>query len=146
MKNLLTIIVLTGMFSCVTVKHIPESEKFAGVDFTKYTTEGFLFTPEKYLGEYESIGMVSLEFYTEFNLKASTRNREGKVITPSMWMENVVSTEDIMDRFYSNIVDMGADALMNFRLEGVVKNEGIGEGLTKSFSGTRISGFAIKRK
>jgi hypothetical protein len=37
----------------------------SGYDFTSYTERGFLFTPEQYLGDYDAIGLLSLEIIRE---------------------------------------------------------------------------------
>jgi hypothetical protein len=146
MKKLLISIALLGMLSCaVKITHFPATEVFYGIDFTQYTDKGFLFTPEKYLGEYQSIGMVSIEVYPEYNYNPTRKNEAGQKLGGGVWMENGVKTGVIMDRFYQRITEMGGDALMNFKLESVEKSEGVGSGIIKSFSGTRISGYAIKR-
>ena len=67
MKLILIAIAVLIFNGCATLKFIPAEEYFMGIDFRPYTEQGFLFTPEKYLGEYESIGLIDLISVHEAN-------------------------------------------------------------------------------
>ena len=57
---MLVAILSAGTISCSTVTYIPAATQFYAIDFSKYTELGFLITPEKFIGEYESIGIVAV--------------------------------------------------------------------------------------
>ena len=56
------IILAALIISCSVITHIPEKSTFYGLDFTRFTSRGFLITPEKYLNAYESIGIVTYTY------------------------------------------------------------------------------------
>ena len=57
------------------ITHFPRNEQFLGFDFTAYSDKGFLFTPETYLGEYESIGIVTYSITPEANLLSPSESK-----------------------------------------------------------------------
>lgn len=103
-------------------------------DFTKYSKKGFLFTPEKIIGNYESIGMVEVDIYPEFKSFATSTNAQN-------WMPINVSTDEVIDSLYSVCNKMGANALTNFKIGNT---EPVRNG-DKIYYGIRANGFAIKR-
>lgn len=67
-KLILFVLVLMPLFhSCTTLEiaKFPREEVLYGIDFTKYSKTGFLITPEKYSGNYESIGLVEFVYMPE---------------------------------------------------------------------------------
>ena len=66
--------------------------------------------------------------------------------TAGYWVYNNKYTEGLMDSFYFNLVTMGADGLINFRMEIASKEVSIGNSQSTMVYGTKISGFAIRRK
>jgi hypothetical protein len=43
---------------CTPLKESERTVLVSITDFTPYTSRGFLFTPEQYLGDYESVGLI----------------------------------------------------------------------------------------
>jgi hypothetical protein len=81
-KYLSLILLIT--FSCARPKHIPGSLSISGINFAPFSKEGFLFTPNKYLGDYESIGIINLFFVPIASLIKSTETtRSGDTRTTS---------------------------------------------------------------
>jgi hypothetical protein len=111
-------------------------------DFRKYTDEGFLFTTEKYLGDYESVGLISIEIIPELK-KTEGYFAPGQTYGGiSLWNYIPVRTQEVLDSVYSKAKNMGADAVINLDVE--LYNVFL-------YSNTyvpaiRVSGFAIKRK
>ena len=63
MKNLFILIVGVILISCTNPpKVVPEYLNISNVDFSDYAAIGFLFTPDKYGGDYQSIGLISLTY------------------------------------------------------------------------------------
>ncbi len=158
MKKITLLTIFLGFISCAPVKEIYPVEVLFGVDFRPYTQKGFLFTPEKYTGEYESIGLLDLSRspgaqYVILNSKANPRfsrfSSEQEVFYQYGWKIDSISIPMMIDKFYSICIDMGADAVMNFevygkealRVQPVFSNKNPPE---LPFLGIR--GFAIKRK
>ena len=117
-----------------------------GYDFTKYTAVGFLFTPEKYLGEYESIGMLVVEIYPEIKKEKKTSMQYGTsdYDKPQGWHYYPISTGEALDSLYSIATKMGADAVVNLVIEDAEEKWGVLNDST--IPGKKVSGFAVKRK
>ena len=91
-KSILIAIAVLIFNGCVaTLKFIPAEEYFMGIDFRPYTEQGFLFTPEKYLGEYESIGLVDLISVPEANYVPLQQFSDGS--TRSKWQINEINID-----------------------------------------------------
>ncbi len=158
MKRLLfSLVVLAILSSCTTVKelqNIYETKNFFAIDFTKYTEAGFLITPEKYIGDYESVGIVRYEVYpgaiykvvsTQLNPAYGNTKVEQKYIQVKKWEIKTISMQDAIEGLYKSCKEMKADALVNFDIKyDVVPYVGISNPV--QINGYVISGFAIKRK
>ena len=161
MKNIFYFVILSMlMFSCkvIELSHIPQKEIIKGIDFRKYTEKGFLITPEKYNGEYESIGIINYLIMPEANRKIQ------EVVIPTTkskwedsdyiyrrsegifkWVIKEVDVQIALDGIYKQCIEIGADALVNF--SAVSENEEyLYTNPPLSLKGIRITGFAIKRK
>lgn len=141
MKVLAFAIVL--LTACETVKHFPGESTFVKVDFTKYTQLGFFITPEKYNGEYESIGMVEYTAVPESNLMESHRYADGSV--HKIWGHRPIYVSQGVDSLYSFSKSMGADAIINFTVDAVIRDHPTAMPPV-TVVGYKVSGFAIKRK
>jgi hypothetical protein len=117
-----------------------------GFDFTEYSKQGFLFTPESYNGEYESIGLIEVAFYppvTKDTLRINEEKWDSWLRSEfSRWYVGVISSNELLDSLYNYTNRMGADAVINLRIsETEPKTNGV-----VLYSGIKASGFAIKRK
>ncbi len=128
------------------------------VDFSEYTQKGFLFTPEKYNGEYESIGLIALEAHPEIlidldkltmiekdgNIIYKTNNTDGyrkvKIGTTAYYIKDL-ELQEVIKQFYDKAKIMGADATMNFEYKFILAKYS-----ASHYNAIRISGFAIKRR
>lgn len=163
MKNVILLILVYLMFGCETAKQleelsfIPKKELFYTIDFSRFTEQGFLITPEKYSEKYKSIGLVTYEYLPSgtYKLVGLTKNpfynpqvdkTEPEYLQLKNWVFEPIHYEKAMDSLYIKCKSMGADALVNFRIE--VKSEEIGVGYKNSSTvkGLLLSGFAIKRE
>jgi hypothetical protein len=121
-----------------------------GYDFRPYTEQGFLFTPEKYLGEYEAVGLVDIVYVPEI-IKSSSEgrppNRDGyRIITSGTaagggyYYVEIPDTDRLIAELYDLASGLGADALTNFNMATeTLFNGGV------SIPTIKVSGFAIKR-
>jgi len=136
------------------LQEIAEIKNFNSIDFTTYTAKGFFITPEKYMGEYNSIGIVRYEVYpgATYVKTSSIPNPEfGKttgasaVIFLKEWKVNYISLQEVLGGMYEQCKKMGADALVNFEVKPSAFPY-LGISNPTSINGYIISGFAIKRK
>jgi hypothetical protein len=161
MKKLLYLLLAFLLTSCaVTQKELKELkiispyEYLYGIDFAPFTQKGFLITPEKYNGNYESIGMIDFTAYpgaqyiktgVKLNPYWSQGSSEPKVIETYEWKIDSIEFKAVLNKVYNICVEMKADALVNFKNEITLDtHEGIKNPIT--IAGYRITGFAIKRK
>lgn len=144
--------------SCTTLEDltfIPREEKLFGIDFSKYTSQNFLFTPEKYIGGYKSIGLITYEYLPAAEYKKTgnkvnpfynPQDPSSKSLIPIVeWVFESVKIEQVMDSVYKISKNMGADAIVNFDIK--VKSDPVGANAKNPTTrfGYIISGFAIKR-
>lgn len=113
-----------------------------GFDFTKYTAKGFLFTPEPYVGNYESIGILKTVIYAAVkHTKAQVQNPGADPYLKEEWKIDAVDAEEAIEEMYKKAVGMGADAIIRFEIKSTYYMNG-----TMYVPGYEVYGFAIKRK
>lgn len=157
MKKIFFILLPLLLSSCATLKElkiINPVETLYGIDFAPFTKKGFLITPEKYNGDYESIGMINFtakpgaQYITtgsKPNPYYSQGSGEPRLIETYEWKVDSIAFSEVLNKVYKICVDMGADALVNFKNEITLDPySGITNPVT--ITGYQITGFAIKRK
>jgi hypothetical protein len=110
-----------------------------GYDFTEYTQQGFLFTPESYNGRYQSIGSLQVIVWPEMR-----RQKQDKFDDPAEytdWKAERLSPQVAIDSLHSRARSMGADAIVRFSAQRVT--EEIQDGVRVGY---KASGFAIDRQ
>lgn len=135
MKNLLVGFLLVVLTGCGAYVEFDEQYSFVGTDFGKYSEKGFLFTPEGYNGEYESVGMFSVKHTPSYKEIEDIERLPKRTFV--MGEFNIEST---IDYFYVYATERGADAIINLT---TMEDQIIIEG--KITPRITISGFAIKR-
>ncbi|MEO8398822.1 MAG: hypothetical protein ABI550_03295 [Ignavibacteriaceae bacterium] len=133
--------------SCTAEKDLGKKVYVYGYNFTKYTKQGFLFTPEPYPGDYESVGILEVEIYPEIKkAKEEGSNQYGtsNYGESAEWLYISIQTNEVLDSLFHLAKGMGADAVVRLDIEDVTQ-ERSGFPLTL-IPGKRASGFAIKRK
>ncbi|RLD45663.1 MAG: hypothetical protein DRI89_00265 [Bacteroidetes bacterium] len=157
MKKLLIVLTITILTSCTSlekISFIPGEENLYGIDFKRYSDEGFLVTPEKYLGEYESIGLLTYELVPSSNYRRTGRQPNPNYVHGSTssgpqfydiykWVDEKMDTQQALDSLYNICVKNGANGLMNFRTEEITRAY-LGVENPHTVIGIRLSGFAIK--
>jgi len=146
MKKIFLTSTLALLFACTPpLTNIPRESSFFGIDFSKYTKAGFLITPEKYNGEYESIGIVNYVLVPGAELKTIKMSKEGQTYPQKIWVKEQTTLGQGLDSLYSIATKMGANGIMNFKVISADRTYGSINGAV-NLSGYEISGFAIKRK
>lgn len=140
------IVSLFILASCSSGIKIQKTIITSGYDFTSYTKKEFLFTPEQYLKDYESIGIITIEIIPDVfkTLSYSLEGDDEWIVVRGKeqnWKVKIISPQEVLDELYSKATSMGADALVRLSFENVVHYNGDAE-----FFSLKATGFAIKRK
>ena len=150
MKKLL-LVFFVGIFfsSCVTTTNlteIPEESNLFGFDFRPYSEKGFLITPYAYDGNYQAIGLLTYSVTpgAKKEIQGTARNMSGKSVPEYKWIVNEILPAHAIDGIYRECVNMGADALVDFKITNISADYTTNPPLR--VSGYEISGFAIKRQ
>lgn len=142
-KLFITIVALTTLVSCATMKPTQRVTLTQFSDYREYAKDGFLISPSPYTYDFESVGELNITIVP------------AKVITekPSLYSNTNITIKglDYEKIEYEEMVDMavkeakskGADALVNFAITKEAIRDS--QGITKEMY-FKITGFCIKRK
>jgi len=147
MKYLVFILVLIATSCAPPPSSIPEQLLATGFDFSTYSKKGFLFTPDTYMGDYESIGIVSLTYTPSAKLTERSEHYRGSVpeVEKSEWVIDSVDPDRAVAEMYRICIEMGADALTQLDIEPYSTSHGELSTKPVTITGLKINGFAIKR-
>jgi|WetSurMetagenome_2_1015567.scaffolds.fasta_scaffold00070_3 hypothetical protein len=144
---LLSALILASCTPKIVLQTIEPSETLYSIDFTPFSKKGFLITPEKYNGQYESLGLVKYEAFPGGDYM-KVGNKSGRLTSQSdrisEWQKDPYSLQNVLPRVYDICVKLGADALVNFDYE-LIKRDVADIPNHSTLTGVRITGFAIKR-
>ena len=143
------ILVLYLMGGCVTPPdYIPEKLEVNGIDFSTFSEKGFLITPEKYNGDYESVGLITLTFrpFTKRIIVTSGGTSNQEIAGLSHWEIERIDHDSLLNSIYEVCTKMGADAFtqMEMHVESVIFAQNTTQPV--EIPEITISGFAIKRR
>lgn len=142
MKKITSIIILLFIFGC-SPEEMDRIVIHYGFDFTKYSAENFLITPEAYQGEYESIGLINTTIIPSMHKKEPNKTKWYPTLgdnSPQWDIENI-KPQEVIDEIVKKAKDMGANALTKFSVTThYIVNGNI------PITSYEVSGFAIKRK
>ncbi|MBW6491968.1 MAG: hypothetical protein K0B15_12325 [Lentimicrobium sp.] len=147
-KNIgFTAVVFIAIFlsSCTSTLNLVNSHSDVYIiDFRPYSNKGFLFTPEKYLSEYESIGQIDISFYPEaLRIDPVTYGLPDKnSYLQGTWLIRKLDVDSLVNEVYKYADHMGADAIINFKVSSTSKIMDV----SLDLPGISFTGFAIKRK
>ena len=141
--KLLLLLTAFTFLLCTPVTYIPKVTLIGVLNFKKYLDNGFLFTPNTYAGDYESVGIISITVTPEA-VREKVKHKDGGI--SYRWKCDTIKSEEILDKISEKAIKMGADAIINFTLEdySVGYNQAGPSPIT--VNGFTARGFAIKRK
>lgn len=148
MRRILPILVVAiVLFNCSEPPSlIPEKLIASGYDFSEYSEKGFLFTPNEYSGDYESIGLIQLTYSPEARLSTVSEHIPGVGKKErTQWITDPINADKVIEDVYNLCIEMGADALTQMKIEPYSENHAQGTMNPLTLSGIKISGFAIRR-
>ncbi len=134
-------IMITLLMGCTTAIELEKELYHVGFDFTKYSKNNFLITPEGYTGGYESVGLITTIIYPEVRKMSITDLDKSWMKLGVVWSVKRIDPKEAIDSMYVQALNMGADALIRFNIKTISKPNGI-----YNIYGYEVSGFAIKRK
>jgi hypothetical protein len=116
-------------------EHIEKQVIVKNLDFEKYSSKGFLMTPNSYGGDYTALGMISISVTDEANFNQKT----------AKWDIKFSDNQEIIERAYTLSIKKGANALTNISIKNdyISKNAGV---VSVIVPRTIITGLMIKRK
>ncbi len=153
MKKLFLLFLSLLFATCTTLK-VDKAMVVTAFDFSKYSKQNFLITPDSYNGDYESIGLISASLFasvTETELPTNM-HENGKFSwetdsTYLMFSVNKyyliekINTEEVVEELFQTVKRMGGDAITNLKTNFTYRERyGI------YIPGVELTGFAIKRK
>ncbi len=135
MKKLLIGILIFG--ACVSTKEQlekPRQENTSVVDFTKYSDQGFIFSPSPPTGSYSTKGIISVDIESEVidlitweqdeifekdgrwysRQSVQFRNSSGSLESDYYGVE-VISLEDVLDKMMVDAKEIGANAVYSLK-------------------------------
>jgi len=147
MNKIFILFFLLLIIACQTVTYIPPYTSVSTIDLTKYSREGFLITPYKYDADYESVGYIFVETMPEANLVTLEKTEQAGHAenAKTEWQVDKMSIDKIIDSIHQKALQMGANAIIDFKIEQTTKNYSVGRMSPLTIQGFTISGFAIKR-
>lgn len=130
-----------------TVDHVEGRYESISFDFSPYSEKEFLITPQRYDGEYQSIGQITITLWPEADRKRSSDEaaqlgqQRGKT-AQGEWLVTQPSTDDLVEAAYTQAKSMGADAIVGFSVSPQTRQPARDLTLT----GYKVTGFAIDRQ
>jgi hypothetical protein len=138
----------------LTSEHRSRYVHFSVFNFTPFTEQGFLFTPEKYVSDYQSIGMMTCVVVPEEELivtpKDIPKNKLDDIYfsveseNNMIWFSEELKPDEVLQMIYEKCKKMGANAFVNFEYQNVYMPSRIPT-TTRETNYHVVSGFAIKR-
>lgn len=146
-KRALALLLFTSFLatSCTGPQTVARDEviNVTGYNFSKYTDQGFLITPEQYLEDYQSIGLITVTQWPavrKMERQIPKPDGSGYKIVEEFYPEDI-NVDKAIDEIYQVAKNMGADAITRFDVTATSRLNG-----SLTVVGVEISGFAIKRK
>ena len=157
-KILLLFLFLFVFNSCTVTKptseYYPRYVHFSVFDFAPFTEQDFLFTPEKYVLDYQSIGLITCVIVPKEELIVTEKNdiknklddiyyatEQENLMT---WYSEELEPDEILQIIYEKCIKMGANAFVNFEYQ-TIHMPSRNTKLARKTNYHIISGFAIKR-
>lgn len=136
-KVIFYLFIITFLAGCKNLE-APKTINIYLYDFTKYAKEGFLFTPESYNYEYESMGMIYIQIYPEIKRKEDDKYMGDP---EKNYIIGKIDVSEAIDQLFQSAKKIGADAIIRFQINSITKQKS-----SLLIEGIEASGFAIKRK
>lgn len=136
---------LAGLLLAIVTACTPSVQRFgpvtvvSGVDFSRYSQKGFLFSPDPYTsGAYDAVGLVSVVRYAGARYVPDSSHAG-----PGYWQFDPVDAQEVFDTMYARAAAMGANAVMRLEIRSV---ERPADPPRPATPGVEIRGFAIRRR
>jgi hypothetical protein len=132
------------------ISFIPKTMTIGMFNFKKYSDKGFLFTPHSYLGDYESIGLVSVMLSPSAKINkinTGNKNSDGSPIFKKVWNIDKINVDEALDSLYFLANKLNANAIVDLEIKEISQsyNDINSDVPQVTIFGYKVDGFAIKR-
>lgn len=151
MQSRLILLLLTitlGGCAAKKINYIPSSAEYYGINFIRYSNEGFFITPEKPSGNYIPVGLIAVTLNQggrAFEQDLGV-NEAGASIVNRYWEKDTINIQMAIDSLVSISKGLNANSITNFNysLESKTVITDVDERI--QLSSISVSGFAIIRE
>lgn len=131
-KLLFLLLILTSCSKPLFVSQMLQQSNTRIISFEKYSNQGFLFSySPTYYGNYESKGMITCELFPQYNFeKDENRFIKSEVIVKSDYIVDIYTAFDSLQK---SAVKMGANAIIELKIEQITKTYTMPQDLNDRF-------------
>jgi hypothetical protein len=152
--TLLSIFAALLLQGCMTSQFTNRESEFrlTGFDFREYTARGFLFMTESYYGEYEVLGVITVELHPKVVYQ---KGRTGQGIDYDVYyiyhdgvrsqLVQHMNIETLIEEVYNVAVEWGGDGFTHFEARQKTAYTDAGNP-NSAYNYLAVSGVVIKRK
>lgn len=123
---------------------IPKEETIVGIEFTKHSNNGFLFTPGEYGEDYSTIGLLTFSIYPDARKVTLPTVERGQESSKIKWEVDEIDPSKVIELAYQEATKRGADAITHFKINFNTKSYP-DETRVVEITGVQVSGQLIKR-
>ena len=130
------------------ITFVPKTMTIGMFNFKKYSDKGFLFTTHSYLGDYESVGLVSviLSPSAKINKVKTKDKRTDAVVYKRVWDIDKIDIDEALDSLYLLASNLNANAVVDLQIKEISQTYNVNTTEPQvTVYGYKIDGFAIKR-
>jgi len=145
-KILVIVAILLMTVACASsnIEFIPEETLIYGIDFKKYSQQGFLFTPGEYGGDYTALGLLTFSVYPEAEKITSTVGQGANEREVEEWKVKEIDAANVIELAYQEAVKMGANGITHLNIHFHTKH--YPDGMQRvEVTGIKLDGLLIKR-
>jgi len=149
--KIVTFICICFLIGCATtgITFVPKTMNIGIFNFKKYSENNFLFTPHNYLGDYESIGLVSIIISPSAKItkiKSPHKNGDGSPYYKKVWNVDDMNVDEALDSLFYLANKLGANAIVDLQIKEITQSYNMNSIFPQiTIYGYKIDGFAIKR-
>lgn len=135
--RLAVLAVAVSLNGCSHLTHIAPATTVASIDFRTYAKDGFLFSPNAFVGDFDPIGMMTVSL-----------SAEGKVVVApegnKVWEFTPIDAQLGLRQMRDRVVALGGNAVVSLTIRSTTANQ-VDGGYVIVVPGLEVSGFAIHR-
>lgn len=111
MRRALAIVGLVLLGCGPRLTHVAQEIAVRGIDFRPLSADGFLFTPNAYLGAHDALGLITISIEAEGNYRAIPNSPNY-----SSWQFERIAVDTALARAKAQVQELGGNAIVNLEL------------------------------